>query len=152
MYCLGCARLTHMKPFSLWHLSRVFLMRLPSLRKNCCSDGFAVVPGPLVWRYSLHSSSAREKPEQKVLHVNTIQIKAVKMIFIISLFSPVLDKPSRNSVAAEAHRKHLCCDLTVHYTILNRLCWVWVSILLAHEKSFYTLFQWKNVVKSGFWY
>lgn len=51
---------SHIKPFSRWHFSRVFLMRPPSLRKNSCSDGLAVVPGPLVWRYSLHSSSARE--------------------------------------------------------------------------------------------
>lgn len=50
---------THMKPFSRWHLSRVFLIRPPSFLKKSCSDGLAVLPGPLVWRYSLHSASAR---------------------------------------------------------------------------------------------
>lgn len=46
--CVKLPRLTHIKPFSLWHFSSVFLMTPPSLRKKSCSEGLAVEPGPLV--------------------------------------------------------------------------------------------------------
>ena len=47
-----------MKPFSWFAFSSLFLMIGPSFKKNGCSHGLAVVPGPLVLEYSRERVSA----------------------------------------------------------------------------------------------
>ena len=51
-------QMTYMKPFSWVAFSSFFLMMGPSFKKNGCSQGLAVVPGPLVLEYSRDIASA----------------------------------------------------------------------------------------------
>ena len=49
---------TYIKPFSWFAFSSFFLIMGPSFKKNGCSQGLAVVPGPFVLEYSRDMASA----------------------------------------------------------------------------------------------
>lgn len=66
-----------MNPFSLWHFSSVFLIKLPNFLKKRCPEGLAVVPGPLVSPYSLHNASALAKTVQER---NVIKISYMSLL------------------------------------------------------------------------
>lgn len=78
--------ITYINPFSLWHFSSVFLIKLPNFLKKRCPEGLAVVPGPLVSPYSLHNASALAKTSQerkkiKIIYMTILDHGSAKQCF-----------------------------------------------------------------------